>query len=167
MNREAPWAMSRDDAAYLLSHLVESAAENDPTHIAMVSRKRQLSCGEMHSRSNALARLLFGSGVRKGDRVGISLNKKHADGEGTRFFQGRKDRQIESRGYRVELDEVEAVLLRHQSRKGPCCRSPVPGRYRDKSPRRSWAAAPSPTSQAYSRSWTGLFPRTPSRPGSK
>jgi len=90
MNREAPWAMSRDDAAYLLSHLVESAAENDPTHIAMVSRKRQLSCGEMHSRSNALARLLSGSGVRKGDRVGISLNKKHADGEGTRFFQGRR-----------------------------------------------------------------------------
>ena len=30
-------------------------------------------------------------------------------------FLGRKDRQIKTRGYRVELDEVEAVLLTHSA----------------------------------------------------
>lgn len=118
--------MSRDDAAYRLSRLVESAAEDDPTHIAMVCRERQLSCGEMHSRSNARARWLFGSGVGKGDRVGMSLNKT-CRRRGNEILPRRKDRQIKSRGYRVELDEVEAVLFRHLSRKGPCWRSPVPG----------------------------------------
>ncbi len=33
--------------------------------------------------------------------------------DGALRFLGRKDRQIKSRGYRVELDEVEAVLLSH------------------------------------------------------
>jgi acyl-coenzyme A synthetase/AMP-(fatty) acid ligase len=33
--------------------------------------------------------------------------------DGNLRFLGRKDRQIKSRGYRVELDEVEAVLLTH------------------------------------------------------
>ncbi len=34
--------------------------------------------------------------------------------EGELMFLGRKDRQIKTRGYRVELDEVEAALLRHE-----------------------------------------------------
>jgi amino acid adenylation domain-containing protein len=43
---------------------------------------------------------------RTGDLV-----QRQPDGE-LRFL-GRKDRQIKTRGYRVELDEVEAVLLAH------------------------------------------------------
>ena len=35
------------------------------------------------------------------------------DPAGNLLFLGRKDRQIKTRGYRVELDEVEAVLLAH------------------------------------------------------
>jgi amino acid adenylation domain-containing protein len=31
------------------------------------------------------------------------------------YFHGRKDRQIKTRGYRVELDEVAAVLLLHEA----------------------------------------------------
>ena len=35
------------------------------------------------------------------------------DKQGNLTFQGRNDRQIKIRGYRVELDEIEAVLARH------------------------------------------------------
>ncbi|MBV7333006.1 amino acid adenylation domain-containing protein [Chloroflexi bacterium TSY] len=35
--------------------------------------------------------------------------------EGNYHFLGRKDRQVKTRGYRVELDEVEAVLLSHDA----------------------------------------------------
>ena len=35
--------------------------------------------------------------------------------DGNLHFLGRKDRQIKSRGYRVELDEVEGVLVSHES----------------------------------------------------
>jgi amino acid adenylation domain-containing protein len=37
----------------------------------------------------------------------------HQDRDDVLHFHGRKDRQIKSRGYRVELDEVEAVLITH------------------------------------------------------
>jgi len=43
---------------------------------------------------------------RTGDLV--QLNK-----DGNYLYLGRKDRQIKTRGYRVELDEVEVVLLSH------------------------------------------------------
>lgn len=33
--------------------------------------------------------------------------------DGLLYFLGRKDRQIKSRGYRIELDEIEAALLTH------------------------------------------------------
>jgi len=37
------------------------------------------------------------------------------DGDGNYRYLGRKDRQIKTRGYRVELDEVEVALLAHNS----------------------------------------------------
>ena len=39
----------------------------------------------------------------------------HVDSEGVLHFHGRRDRQIKARGNRVELDEVEALLLTHES----------------------------------------------------
>ncbi|MGI9319988.1 MAG: amino acid adenylation domain-containing protein, partial [Thiogranum sp.] len=38
-----------------------------------------------------------------------------ADEEGVMFFLGRVDRQIKVRGYRVELDEIEAALTAHEA----------------------------------------------------
>ncbi|HSF80395.1 MAG TPA: amino acid adenylation domain-containing protein [Anaerolineales bacterium] len=37
------------------------------------------------------------------------------DAEGNYRYLGRKDRQIKTRGYRVELDEIEVALLSHSS----------------------------------------------------
>ena len=45
---------------------------------------------------------------RTGDLV-----RRNAEGE--LMFLGREDRQIKTRGYRVELDEIEAVILGHEA----------------------------------------------------
>jgi acyl-coenzyme A synthetase/AMP-(fatty) acid ligase len=45
--------------------------------------------------------------LRTGDLVRLREDGKNYD------FLGRKDRQVKTRGYRVELDEVEAALLAH------------------------------------------------------
>lgn len=37
------------------------------------------------------------------------------DEDGSLVFLGRKDRQVKSRGYRIELDEIETVLYAHPS----------------------------------------------------
>jgi acyl-coenzyme A synthetase/AMP-(fatty) acid ligase len=39
----------------------------------------------------------------------------HLDAQGNYRYLGRKDRQIKTRGYRVELDEIEVALLAHQA----------------------------------------------------
>jgi amino acid adenylation domain-containing protein len=45
--------------------------------------------------------------------------------DGNLDFLGRKDRQIKARGYRIELDEVEAALLAHEAVEGAAA-FPVP-----------------------------------------
>lgn len=49
-------------------------------------------------------------GERRYHRTG---DLAYEDEEGILHFLGRKDRQIKTRGYRVELDEVESVLTLH------------------------------------------------------
>jgi amino acid adenylation domain-containing protein len=60
---------------YLLTHLIDAAAESRPQHPAMRCRGEQLTYGELAARANGLARLLIDDGVRPGDRVGILLPK--------------------------------------------------------------------------------------------
>ncbi len=55
-------------------------------------------------------RPVFGHHVDVFHRTGDLVRERP---EGGFDFLGRKDRQIKTRGYRVELDEVEAALLQH------------------------------------------------------
>lgn len=60
---------------FLVHHLVEQAAAETPDAAAVSDMERELNYAELDARSNQLARLLIEHGVRRGDRVGIYLNK--------------------------------------------------------------------------------------------
>lgn len=59
----------------LLHLLVTEAAQRDPSAPAVVQDGVTLSYGELEARSNAFARSLTAHGVRRGDRVGLWLQK--------------------------------------------------------------------------------------------
>jgi amino acid adenylation domain-containing protein len=60
----------------LLGHLLESAAGRWPERPAVADARSSLSYAELETRANRLARLLTAEvGVRRGDRVGISMDK--------------------------------------------------------------------------------------------
>ncbi|MEM1206775.1 MAG: amino acid adenylation domain-containing protein [Acidobacteriota bacterium] len=58
---------------FLLSQLVEAAAQRDPDRDAFRSPTEALTYGQLTDRANRLARLLVDDGVRRGDRVGIFM----------------------------------------------------------------------------------------------
>ena len=60
---------------YLLSHLLQNAAQLEPERPAVRYLDAEWTYGELESQSNRLARALQEAGVRKGDRVGLWLNK--------------------------------------------------------------------------------------------
>jgi amino acid adenylation domain-containing protein len=60
---------------YLLHQAVAHAAERDPGHEAVRCGAESLSYQGLFERANRLARLLREQGVRRGDRVGIFVNK--------------------------------------------------------------------------------------------
>lgn len=60
---------------YLLTHLVERAADADPDHPALRYRGESLSYGDLWERASALAHALIEDGVQPGDRVGILLQR--------------------------------------------------------------------------------------------
>jgi amino acid adenylation domain-containing protein len=60
---------------FLLHHLVSEAASAHPGQLAVADGDRRLSYAELEARSNQLAWLLRERGVRRGDRVGIFLEK--------------------------------------------------------------------------------------------
>jgi amino acid adenylation domain-containing protein len=60
---------------YLLSHILDQSAERYPDHAAMRFSSQELTYTQWAGETNRLARLLVDQGVRRGDRVGIFLNK--------------------------------------------------------------------------------------------
>ena len=74
-----------------------------------------LTYAELDALSNRVARALLAQGVAPGDRVGILARKSAVsvvalDEAGDFIFLGRTDGMVKTRGYRVELGEVEAAL---------------------------------------------------------
>jgi amino acid adenylation domain-containing protein len=62
-------------ARFLLTHAITAGAEHTPDKEAVRFSGKGLSYAELESRTNSLARLLIEQGVRRGDRVGIFMNK--------------------------------------------------------------------------------------------
>ena len=60
---------------YLLHDLLQASARRHPKHDAVVDEVGTLSYGELDRESNRLANLLLSTGVRRGDRVGLLLEK--------------------------------------------------------------------------------------------
>src|SRR5207244_2942938 len=60
---------------YLLHHLLERSAEVHPDRTAVEDGDRSLTYAELEARANQMAALLRESGVERGDRVGLFLDK--------------------------------------------------------------------------------------------
>jgi amino acid adenylation domain-containing protein len=60
---------------HLLQHLLDAATRRHPDAVAIVDGERELTYAALDRRANALANLLLDEGVRRGDRVGIHLEK--------------------------------------------------------------------------------------------
>jgi non-ribosomal peptide synthetase component F len=60
---------------YLLPQLLMLSAARAPERDAVVFQDRRLTYAELDAQSNRLARLLAAQGVRRGDRVGLYLQK--------------------------------------------------------------------------------------------
>src|SRR3972149_10143393 len=60
---------------YLLHHLLEHSAKRNPEKDAFVYKENSITYAELEKKSNVLARKLLQLGVRRGDRVGIFLDK--------------------------------------------------------------------------------------------
>ncbi|MGW1059916.1 amino acid adenylation domain-containing protein [Micromonospora rubida] len=60
---------------YLLHELLEAAADATPDATAVVDGSRRASYAELDRRANRIARHLVAQGVRRGDRVGLYLDK--------------------------------------------------------------------------------------------
>ncbi len=60
---------------FLLSHLLTEAADRLPDHVAVQDARGALAYARLDEQSNRLAHVLRDAGVRRGDRVGVFLNK--------------------------------------------------------------------------------------------
>src|SRR3989337_2282048 len=60
---------------YLLTQSVDNAADRTPERAAVGYAGASLTWSALARRSNGLARILVAHGVRRGDRVGLFMNK--------------------------------------------------------------------------------------------
>jgi amino acid adenylation domain-containing protein len=60
---------------FLLPHTIDTVAENTPNGEAIRYYQQSLTYAELARRTNSLAQTLIEQGVRRGDRVGIYMNK--------------------------------------------------------------------------------------------
>ena len=98
------YLITDDSGTELQAGAVGELMVNSPTMMKGYWGGAELNKDVFHVRTSAGG--LSETFVRTGDLV-------HRDAVGLLHFHGRRDRQIKSRGFRIELDEVEAVLNDH------------------------------------------------------
>jgi long-chain acyl-CoA synthetase len=64
-------AADRVKPSYLVHHFLSQAAQERPDHPFVIHEGEKTSYGDIEAASNRLARALFGSGLARGDRVGL------------------------------------------------------------------------------------------------
>jgi len=62
---------------HLLGQLLETAADVRPEALAVIDGERRITYGELDRSSNRIANVLHELGVRRGDRVGLLLDKSY------------------------------------------------------------------------------------------
>lgn len=80
---EDPWQILKDfnrsDNAAMLGHcvhrLMEAAADANSDKVALICADKSLTYGEFNERANRSARVLIGRGIRRGDLVGVALDR--------------------------------------------------------------------------------------------
>lgn len=60
---------------WTLFHLLENTAERNPTKLAVIDGQRRFTWGDLREQSARLAQALLDAGLKRGDRVGIWLEK--------------------------------------------------------------------------------------------
>ncbi|MBT3194131.1 MAG: AMP-binding protein [Verrucomicrobia bacterium] len=60
----------------LLHEFLSESAARDPDHVAIIVGDRRLTYAEVEAQSSALAGCLVGSGLKRGDRVGVFLDNR-------------------------------------------------------------------------------------------
>jgi amino acid adenylation domain-containing protein len=60
---------------YLLQHLLSNSADKYPNHAAVIYQDKSISYKEIDELTDKLAVTLINTGIKKGDRVGIYINK--------------------------------------------------------------------------------------------
>src|SRR5882672_3759759 len=60
---------------HLLHHALQRSARSHPEDIAVSDGDRTITYGDLDARSNQLANLLLDRGTRRGDRIGLYLDK--------------------------------------------------------------------------------------------
>lgn len=63
------------DSIFTLPQLIENVASRSPNHEAFRCLDKSVSYRELHKKTNKLAAYLINSGIQKGDRIGIYMNR--------------------------------------------------------------------------------------------
>jgi acyl-CoA synthetase (AMP-forming)/AMP-acid ligase II len=108
------------NAPYLVHHFLSQAAEEHPDHPFVVHEGEKTSYGDVEAGSNRLARALLGSGLARGDRVGLLARN-------SRFYVESYYAILKAGGIAVPLNAGDASAALGRSLQGCQARMLIAG----------------------------------------